>query len=540
MPSRCHISFSWYDFQRASKSTLWLLFWALGGAGIGFVLSVLPLAHLIEPVSEIVFTVGLETDRPCQAPLSVHAWTDKMKNHVTLDFQSERYLGMFKLVFLQGLGFSMLSTVPFGLALNKQWNRFSRSWWAMLLILSFLFVVGMVQAPLLAHAHLSSYVQVNYLMHIVVMTIVQLLTWDVLIQRLICWAMPDQTCRSWMTAALFAVGSTCLYNGFKSIYWLYFQIESQILKLLLGAVAPHLLSAVCFEIYMLVADRWLIERPEAAIIIMMIPSAWVASTSAMLQLSSTSIEMGIIMELLGFALELKTKRALLAGITPLQIPVDLIFQFIKWLQNRKALKMSTVVPEAMQTVAPEANTARVDEAPTAVDPGVCPTTSKSFTSGSWSATLQSSELRWKIAKRRRTALFENLVCSLNLIELVVHCLMAAVFLTVNMNPAESNAPPIPFSQTVTLFSIKICMELITDLTVMMSAGQGDLPSSASYTLSEKWQDQERSVRATACLIASVVASDITSTSIALFCPCKIPDSFHGTVLNLCPAHAFHQ
>lgn len=138
------------------------------------------------------------------------------------------------------------------------------------------------------------------------------------------------------------LATVCCYFGWRVICAFYFNINDKLARALVGVLVPHVLGGVAFEVYypygcLLLEHRGL----PAATLWLATPFAFTVSASAALQHGAPSIAVGIGMELGGLLVELKRKRGMLHGRTPLQENIRFVRLCCRCLGRRRAPSSSS-------------------------------------------------------------------------------------------------------------------------------------------------------------------------------------------------------
>jgi len=383
----------------------------------------------------------------------------------------------------------------------------------------------------------------------------------------------------WWSAGLRVAGvmlsSIFCYFGWRATCAAYFAMPPGVMRVFMGVLAPHTLSFIGFEFFFLYAKKLQEHRGAGPAAVWLItPLCFGVSTAATLQQGASDITSGVVMEFLSMLFELNSKRSLLLGRTPLQ---ESWFQ-AKRLMMRMRTRGAQVVPDegnesgrkastrstmhnnvseisilpvpSLQKVSPPSS---AEELPAAMqvsssfdltgdasqdmqcsEPGTASMNAKS--SVIHLAATQTPDT-WSILVL--TALYSNIV------EMIVHASVAAVYILAKLNPNMGGDFPIPPARVLGLLGIKILFELCTDIIFAAWASQvcGESRSEVN-TIEELWGTVSWLQLAFICVFAFTWGLDSQTTFVLYLCPYAMQDGagLGGQAsllsLGLCPLSTF--
>lgn len=243
-------------------------------------------------------------------------------------------------------------------------------------------------------------------------------------------------------AGFFKVGAYFLVSAFTYNIWRmylqhYFRIADMGMRVAVGSAAPHMLGLTVFELYVHLGCRSLSDSDvESATLVIMVPLIFMLSATAVTQLGAADLASGACVELGSALIEVAFKHCLLSGETPCERA---------WRLSRGACcAIGRGVPVELACV------------------GVVPT------GGSEGSEAEAPKANGDSARKR--ALIVAVLIS-NMTEIIVHTLVAGLYIFARVNPNAAQAPPTPQLQVFTLFCLKISFETVTDIFIGAAASR---------------------------------------------------------------------
>jgi len=352
------------------------------------------------------------------------------------------------------------------------------------------------------------------------------------------------------------VSSMICYFGWRATCTAYFLMHTGAMRVLVGVFAPHALAFVGFELYFLYAKLLLQHCGIGPASLWLIaPLGFGASTAATLQQGASDVTSGVAMEFIAMLVELKAKRCLLLGRTPLQdmwlqarfLVTCARLQFAKvapaekWVSggSDKVSEIAIVpLPSLQRDIAPP----NMDELPTTLQCGR-PSDVQSMPSDgtqdsemdtdkqSMDSATSASPDTWGLLAM--TAIYSNIV------EMIVHVSVAAVFIMAKLNPNASGDAPIPPTRVLVLLSMKVLFELCTDIVFATWAARSWSASrTALNAIEEMWKNLRWWRLAYVCVSAFVWGIDSQTTFVLYLCPYAAEGGASLMSLGMCPLSTF--
>jgi len=348
---------------------------------------------------------------------------------------------------------------------------------------------------------------------------------------------------------LMTMASVVVYLAWNELCRSYFSASHELVRLVLGGLASPALFSISFELYYWLACHLCVYRNlRAGVVLLLIPLCFGATGQAVLQLGSTTVFSGVYIEAVSGLIEIISKYYLLRGDTPLGQVLRYLPCCWRWLAFCSR-KQANALPECDEVCPVDAERraaaggAEGLNYPGAVGIGAVQQAwtgtaregkeQNEATAADWQWQSQQSSSRDQGVGHAGGRILKRVVIYSNLIELIVHTMVAGMFMLAKVNPNAEAAPP-HYSQVLTLLGIKYAFELLTDF-VIIAVGLG-MDDCLDSGIEGVWIALETSVLVSACFLAIIWALEAQLLTFQFMCPSAVDVNGIVEVLSigLCP------
>lgn len=484
----------------AARCAFQISLWPLAFSLVLGPLMILPFSLIARQAAEDI-TRAHTVEKQCHLPLHFYAWDGDSR----MRYQGSTSLLLYWVA--RGIAFALVGVLTYSIVAaiaigsSPELAGPSHRLRSMVIASTGLFSLMCLADPAGVWLNLRGVVDMSFTDQVLAKYAWDLVSWGPGITFILSCAVPTQTSRPVLKCWIFTFVTTALYSSFWFSFFMMNELRNLWVKAAIAAVVPGLLGGIVMEIYFYFSDSvlGLETNAGASTLLMTIPAAWLAAMQAVLQLGSFDLRAAIVLEVIGFVLETKSKVALMRGVLPLRVPLDTLGGC--WRRCKKMrLGALPVVPEGC---------------PTAVVPNGSPT----FT----------SEQQSRDDLRR--SFLSGVVCCSNISEMLVHMLVAFMFIAIPMNPAQRDGSRIPWTHTVLFFGIKIGFEVFTDAVIIAWAWGPE----QHYDVGSTFSDLTVGTKVGICIIAACMFSDLSAFTLTFLCPCRGPEVVS---LSSCPGGTF--
>mmetsp|Transcript_6458 Transcript_6458/g.14755 ORF Transcript_6458/g.14755 Transcript_6458/m.14755 type:complete len:303 (-) Transcript_6458:124-1032(-) len=300
--------------------------------------------------------------------------------------------------------------------------------------------------------------------------------------------------------------AACLaaYNIWRGMSAIYFESTGRFVRVAIGIATPYLLGLTLFELSFSIGCRSIEESSfETAALFLAVPTSFMVSMAAVLQLGAVDAASGLTIELVSSAIELYVKRCLLSGETVYQ----------RFLRRVRGVPAASAHPSA------------AGRAPGYL--GVVP-----MEVGEVVAQTSPEDSEESLAKalELRGDLLIVVVLVSNMMEVVAHTLVFVLLVFAKVNANEGRAPPTSHAQVFSLFVAKMVIEIGAD--IYLSASSRRIQRDVERNV-YMWDRLSREGRVAIGFMSAIMASDLLTHQISKLCPYRSADGESVLAVGLC-------
>lgn len=348
--------------------------------------------------------------------------------------------------------------------------------------------------------------------------------------------------------------SVVVYFGWRVLCATYFSIRPTWLRAFVGVLAPPCVTSISFEAYyqyslMLVEYHGL----PCALLWLNIPVCFVIATSATLQHGSSSIGMGVVMEIASSCVELRLKRGMLYGRTPLEDNLRLL----RWgLTRGRRCTVTPIRPELQVIPVEPTPIVPVPTAPSSPpsawldvqgDSGLMDSSASKKSGSDATPDLSEGKAHQTSSHSLRDPVHFNLLLAMaiysNIVELVVHTTVGAFYVLARLNPNDASGIATPASQVLSLLAVKLVCEVVTDCLLAFWASRSCVGSRTKENIFQGLRNLLTwGQKALMVAMAFLWAMDSQTLFVLYLCPFSDPSAEGPKAelgsLGLCPVDIF--